>query len=194
MWGYPKITKLNDGTEVILRVLSPDLRNKVVKFFRNLSKDDRLLLRNDVTDVVRVDERLNTIDYHRLIPLVAEYKGEIVADATLEQSPYGWTRHISEFRVVVARPFQKKGLAALLATELIYLALEKQVEKVEARLAAEQTAALKLCKKLGFKKIAVLPGYVKDLKKKTHDLVILELDLISLRPRMEDEDFLPSRY
>jgi RimJ/RimL family protein N-acetyltransferase len=194
MWGYPKTVKLTDGTDVSLQVLSKDLRQKEIKFFRGLDKEDRLFLRYDVTDIKRLDERLNNIDYNRLIPLVAVHKGAIIGDATLEQAPYGWTRHLAEIRIVVASAFQGKGLATLLAHELSNLALEKDIEQIEARVIGIQTGALKVFKKLGYKLYVKLPNYVHDLQNKTHDLIILHRDLRVIKHRFQEDGHLPSRY
>jgi len=194
MIEQPRVVKLRNGDEVILRTLRKGDRQLVIDFFKNLTKQDRLFLRHDVTELERIDARLEKIDYDRLIPIIAEKDGKIIADAELEQSVHGWRRHIGEIRVVVATNFQRLGLGELMVRELLQIAAEKGLEKIEAKMMEQQEGALGVMTRLGFEKVAEIPDYAKDLDGKRHNMYIMLYDLSEIQHRMQDAGHLPIRY
>lgn len=172
-----KTETLKDGQKVIIRSLVFQDLDKLMKFYRTLPLEDRKYLRVDVTDRDIVSQRIKMAEAGNIHRIVAVFNGKIVADGALELSGEEWRRHQAEIRVIVARPFRRKGLGLVMMRELYFLAAEKNVEKVVAKMMRPQKEAQTICRKLGFREEALLPDYVRDLSGKTQDLLIMMCDL-----------------
>jgi RimJ/RimL family protein N-acetyltransferase len=186
MEGYPKSVRLRDGGEVIVRPLEPADREALLAFFRGLQAEDRLFLKEDVTDPAVVQRFFEELDYERVFPIVAWHGVRIVGDGTLHRQRRGWTRHVGEVRVVVARQFQRHGLAKVLVRELVARAQAVGLEKIEAQVLADQRGALRAFESLGFEREAVRRGHARDLAGHARDLVLLTNTVRGLWGKMED--------
>src|SRR5690349_3618063 len=107
--AYPIEVTLRDGREVTIRPMELKDGPAVLQFFRALPEEDRLFLRDDVTSPEWLDRFARQIDYNTLIPLVAEYEDKVVGNAALSRSLHGWSAHVGELRIAVARSFQRNG-------------------------------------------------------------------------------------
>lgn len=181
---YPKYATLRDGSVVVTRPLVPTDEKALLTFFRGIPAEDRVFLKDDVTKTEVIAAWCRDLDYERVLPLVAEVGGDLVADATLHQRRAGWMRHVARVRVVIAPAYRGKGLGTQLINELIALAEETDLEKMDVELMADQKAAIAAFQTLGFVQVAVFPDHVKDLTGKKHDLMVLVRDLT---PREEIE-------
>ena len=170
-----KVEALKDGKKIIIRSLVAQDLEALMTFYRALPPDDRKYLRVDVTDRDVVSQRIKPAgNVHRI---VAVFNKKIVADGALELSGEEWRRHQAEIRVIVARPFRRKGLGLVMMRELYFLAAEKNIEQVVAKMMRPQKEAQTICRKLGFHEQALLPDYVRDLSGKAQDLLIMMCDL-----------------
>ena len=93
--------QLEDGTEVLIRELREDDLEPSLAFFRSLAPEDRLYLRNDVTDPEVVAGRLRLMRGGRIIRLGVFAGDDIVGDGSLESEGYAWKNHIAEMRTQV---------------------------------------------------------------------------------------------
>lgn len=174
---YPKKIALKDGTPVVFRTMGSRDREAVYAFFRRIPEEDRKFLKEDVSKPEVIDGWFEEINYARVLPLLAEVDGQVVADATLHRRPAGWLRHVGEIRLVVDPAYRRKGLGAHLVEELVQIAIEEGLEKLYAEVIAEERAAIKALERFGFQRVAVIPGLVKDQAGAPRDLVILLLNL-----------------
>lgn len=172
-----KAETLKDGKKVVIRNLVLKDLDKLMALYRSLPPEDRKYLRVDVTNREIVTQRIKLADSEYIHRIVALYKDRIVADGALELSGEEWRKHQGEIRVIVARPFRRLGLGMVMMKELYFLAAEKGVETVVAKMMRPQKAAQIICRKLGFHEEALLPDYVKDLSGKTQDLLIMMCNL-----------------
>jgi RimJ/RimL family protein N-acetyltransferase len=126
---------------------------------------------------------------------VAERDGKIVGNATLSRTLHGWSTHVGELRIAVARAFQRKGLGTALARELVKLAQDAGLEKTVATVVDNQIGAKRAFGKLGFRAEAVLKGRVKDVHKTKRNLVIMTNDVSHIWEAMETllQDYSPSQ-
>ncbi|MDF1536580.1 MAG: GNAT family N-acetyltransferase [bacterium] len=175
--NYPSKVDLKDGTQLTLRAMTKQDDRALMDFFESLTEEDRLYLRNNVSSYRVVREWFENLNYNRVFPLLALVDGRIVANATLHRKPFGWMRHVGEIRIVVSPEFRKKGLARIMAAEIIANAREAGLEKLTAEMAVSQKDAFEAFHKLGFKDEAKLKGYIRDGKNRGHDLLIMTLDL-----------------
>ena len=169
---YPKNKSL-DGKDVVIRPLQPTDVRAFHEFFSAIPETERMFLKHRVTDIKLIREWCKNIDYGRNLPLLAVVGNKIMGDATLHQQLGGWRRHIGRVSVVVHPEFRGRGLASLLATELMRVARNLALEQLEAEFMGDQQAARKLFARLGFDELVVLPEYVKDMQAIPHDYVLM---------------------
>ncbi|OGD18897.1 MAG: hypothetical protein A2Y69_03330 [Candidatus Aminicenantes bacterium RBG_13_59_9] len=172
-----KTEALKDGKKVIVRPLTLKDLDKLMAFYKSLPPEDRKYLRVDVTNRKVVAERIPSTDQEQVFRIIALYKDKIVADGALELSGEEWRRHQGEVRLIVARPFRRKGLGMIMIRELYFLATARNVATVVAKMMRPQKAAQTIFHRLGFREEALLPDYVKDLTGRTQDLLIMIADL-----------------
>lgn len=195
MRGYPKVERLRDGTTVHLLPMADGDQVRVKAFYKGLPEEDRLFLRDDVTRNEVVDRWFAELNYERVLPILAlsEGESEVIACATLHRYPQGWQRHVGEIRIVVAPPFQRRGLGSLMARIIIAEALKAGLDKLVAAMMTDQTRARKAFSQLGFIPEATLKDQVMDLRGRTHDLLIMTRDVKALWEELEQVDTAHSR-
>jgi L-amino acid N-acyltransferase YncA len=176
---------LKDGTKIIVRAMKYDDIELSLDFFESLKEKERRFLRMDVTRKENVKKRIEQIKSGQVRRIVATCKDKIIADGALELSHHGWEEHIGEIRIIVADNFQKKGLGMIIARELYHLAASEKLEEIVVRMMRTQIGAKKIFRKLGFHEEIILPDHVKDLKGKSHDLIIMRCNLKELWKEME---------
>lgn len=180
---FPKTVATKDGTSLVVRPLKVADEKVFHQFFCCVPETERLLFKDRVTDRAVIHEWCQNVNYERILPLLAFDGKKVVADATLHQSHGGWRRHIGQIRVVVHPDYRGKGIAHRLVSELIVIARDVGLEKLEAEFMGEQQAARRIFGLLGFNELLVLPEYVKDMQAITHDYVLMGRHIIT------DEEF-----
>ena len=186
MKQFSKTIKLKDNTTVVVRPLSKEDGPALLKFFTEVPEDDRLFLKEDVTQKEVIDRWINELDFDRVLPIVAEKDSAILGDATLHFNRYRWQLHMAEIRCVVAKEHQQKGLGTTLMRELVSFAQQKNVSKIRANLMDTQTSAQRAFKRLGFKKEAELKDFLIDKKGKPHNLILMVNNVAEMWKEMED--------
>ena len=174
---YPKQVTLKDWTKVTLWPMKREDELRLCEFFCRIPEDDRKLLKEDVADPAVVADWCRRIDYNRVLPILAEAQGEIVADATLHRRQFGWLQHVGELRVVVDPEYRRKGLGSLLIEDLMLLAIDSKIERLFVELIADEIAAIKAFERVGFERVAHLPGFARDRNNVPQDLLVLSVDI-----------------
>lgn len=182
----PKSLTLRDGTSITIRPLARQDGPALLDFFKALPDHDRLFLKEDVTQKEVIDRWIAELNLDRVLSIVAVKGSKIIGDATLHLNVHGWQRHMAEIRCVVSREHQKKGLGTALMRELVSHAEEKGVVRISAYMMDIQASAQRAFERLGFRKEAELKNFVKDIKGKTHNLVVMVNDVADLWKKMED--------
>lgn len=176
---------LKDGTKVLVRELHIRDLDRLMKFYSTLPPEDRKYLRIDVTNREIVEQRIKLTKTGNVFRLVALVNEDIIADGALELSGEEWRKHQGELRVIVARPFQHKGLGMIIVRELYFLAVKKGVEQVVVKMMRPQVAAQKIFRKLGFREELLIPDYVRDQSGKKQDLIIMTCNIKELWSELE---------
>jgi ribosomal protein S18 acetylase RimI-like enzyme len=191
------IETLKDGTNVTIRDLTLNDLDELMKFYIALLPEDRKYLRVNVTSRDIVKQRIKLIEGGDVFRIIALHGEDIVADGALELTKEEWRKHQGEIRVIVAGPFQHKGLGMIMIRELYHLAVQKNVELIVAKMMRPQVAAQHIFRKLGFREELLIPDYVHDLEGKPQDLVIMTCDVKELWKELEhfysDSDWERSR-
>jgi len=180
-----KTDTLKDGTKVSIRELHVDDLDRLMKFYSALPPEDRKYLRIDVTSREIVEQRIKRTETGNVFRLVAFFEDDIIADGALELSAEEWRKHQGELRIIVAKPFQQKGLGMIMVRELYFLAVEKKVAKVIVKMMRPQIAAQRIFRKLGFREELLIPDYVQDQSGETQDLIIMTCDIKELWNELE---------
>ena len=175
-----KTETLKDGTKVTIRNLTIEDLDRLMSFYQSLPEEDIKYLRVDVTNRNIVKQRIEFAEAGDIFRIIALKGDSIIADGALELTTEEWRRHQGELRVIVAEEFRRKGVGMIIMRELYFLAIEKKVEKVVAKMMKPQVAIRKICKKLGFHEEVLIPDYVKDQTGKPQDLVIMTCDIQEL--------------
>ena len=186
MEKFTKTILLRDGTGVCIRPIEKEDGPALLSFFRALPEDDRLFLKEDVTNKDVINRWMEELNFDKVIAIVAEKDSAIIGDATLHLSQRGWHKHMAEIRCVVSREFQQKGLGTALMRELVAHAVEKRILKLSATMMDTQKSAQRAFERIGFKKEAELKDFVMDINGKYHNMVIMVNDVSELWKKMED--------
>ena len=178
--------KLRDGAEILIRPIRRDDLDRSYAFFQALPEEDRIFLRVDVSKREVVEQGIKRVEFGEVERLVALHGDEVVADGALELKGESWKEHVGELRLIVARPYQRRGLGTLMARELYKQAAHHKLEEIIVRMMRPQRGARTIFRRLGFQEMVTIPEYVKDLRGTKQDLVVMRCDLESLWRELED--------
>jgi L-amino acid N-acyltransferase YncA len=181
-----KKVQIKDGQKLLIRSMTQGDVDRSLRFFKELSVKDRMYLRRNVIDKDVIKERIREIRSGNVKRLVALHDENIVADGALEKGTPEWKSHIGELRLIVARPYRRKGVGMLMARELYFIALKEKIEQIVVKIMKPQDSAIKIFKELGFKSDAEFPRYVKDQKGSRHGLIVMRCNVKSLWKELED--------
>jgi GNAT superfamily N-acetyltransferase len=174
---FPKDIKLKDGVKCKTRPLRKDDEKAFHEFFLTIPGEERMFIKHRVNEPEVIRDWCRSIDLGRNLPLLALVDGQILGCATLHQQLGGWKRHIGRVSVLIHPKFRGRGLARSLVTEVLGLARQGGLEKIEAEFIGEQEGAMKVFALLGFSNLLRLESYVKDMQAVTHDYVLMGLDI-----------------
>ncbi len=175
---FPKRITLRDGHVLTLRLMNRDDQYALYEFFNSLPPEDRRYLRNDVTDRKVIEKWVRNMNYDKVLPILAEDDGKIVANITLHWRTYGWGRHVGEVRITIDPDFQGRGLGLALMEEITQLAARSNVKKLLARIISTRPGVIKAFEKAGFGQVTVLPRFVKDIHQQSYaDIAVLVKEL-----------------
>ena len=191
----PCIVHLRNGKGATISMAEASDGADLLKFYRTMPEEDRLVLKDDVTTAEWLDSFLAALRSGEAISVVGKIGGEIRGEATLYRTLHGWSRHVGEIRLNVDRAARGQGLGIELARHIVKLAIDRGIDKLIAQMVDDQIAARRTFEKLGFHKEAELPGHVKDIHGKKRDLLILANDVSHIWSAMESlmGDFRPDR-
>ena len=170
---YPRTITLKDNTPAVLRPLKRDDEKDFHGLFQGIPERERMFIKHRVQDVEVIRDWCKNIDYGRNLPLLGLIDKKIVGVATLHQQLGGWKRHIGRVSVLVHPEFRGRGMARALIAEIVEIARNTGLERVEAEFIGEQEAAIKMFAMLGFSNLLRLEDYVKDMQAITHDYVLM---------------------
>ena len=163
---WPETVTLRDGTEVYIRPIEPDDKDKLRLGFERLSRESRY--RRFLTPMPRLSPRLvrylTEIDHHDHEAMVAE---------TVEGGePVGVARYIrahddptsAEVAVTVVDEWQGKGAATALLRRLAMRAMDEGVDRVAATCLATNTDVLDLLEGVGDKTVTAREGDLVEIE------------------------------
>jgi ribosomal protein S18 acetylase RimI-like enzyme len=174
---FPIAIKLRDGSSAQLRPLKRSDETEFHALFQAIPESERMFIKHRVTDAAVIRDWCETIDLGRNLPLLAVDGNKILGVATLHQQLGGWKRHIGRVSVLVHPKVRGRGIARSLVQEIVEVARNTGLEKVEAEFIGEQQAAIQMFAMLGFSELWRREDYVKDMQAISHDYVLMGLEL-----------------
>ena len=175
--NFPKKVNLEDGTAITLRPLLKDDEQAFLAYFQSLAPDERVVLKEEVTDPKVIENWMETLDYDLVLPLIALHGDRIIGAASLEFNLSAWTQHQGEVRLSTDPQYRAKGLGTRLIQTLEDIAAQLGLEQLTAEIPPELDKAFYLFEKLGFEKAAVLKGFVMDKDGRESDIVLMTKSL-----------------
>jgi RimJ/RimL family protein N-acetyltransferase len=157
--------------------MTPEDGEEVLAFARSLPERDLLFLSIDITRPEVVEGWVRRVEAGRTSTVIAEVGGRLIGHGSLYLSEIAWARHMGEIQLLISPEHRGWGLGSLLANEVFAIAQERGLQKVIARMAADQKGALAVFERLGFKAEALLADYVMDRQGRTHDLIVMSHDV-----------------
>ncbi len=176
---YPRTVASKEGLRYQMRPLKPTDEKALHEFFLATPHTERMFIKHRVTELSVIREWCEHIDYGRNLPLLATTADQVMGVATLHQQLGGWRRHIGRISVIVHPQFRARGIARTLVAELIEIARDFGLERLEAEFISEQERAIKVFSLLGFGKLLFLSDYVKDMQAIPHDYILMGMDLVT---------------
>jgi RimJ/RimL family protein N-acetyltransferase len=176
---YPWTTSVKDQS-ITIRLMNPEDGKALLAFAQSLPADDLLFLSIDITRPEVIEGWARNIEAGRAKTVLAETNGKLIGHGTLYLSELTWTRHLGEIQLLISREYRGGGLGSLLGNEVFALAQEAGLQKIIARMAADQKGALHVLERLGMKAEALLADFVIDRQGRTHDLIVMSYDVTGL--------------
>lgn len=176
---YPKEIRSTDGRVFAIRIMesSEGDQSAVLRFARDLSEDDLLYLRTDITDAAVVAQWAENLKSGHTTSILAELKGEVVGYASVHRDSARWTSDLGELRVNALRKFRGIGIGRALVAEAYSLGHALGLRKLYGMLTIDQTGARNAFERLGFRAEAFLQAWVRDRSGKTRDIVVMTYEL-----------------
>jgi GNAT superfamily N-acetyltransferase len=159
-WAHlPRRVTLKDGSHVTLRVLVPNDADRLVALFADIAYSDLRELRDNVLDQRVVRRWCRYINYDRVLPVVADVDGRLVADASLHRKATPATEAVGRFRAYVHPTYRRRGLATVLLNEITTIARNAGLITLVVECFSDQEALIGRLESLGFTRQAFVPAY-----------------------------------
>lgn len=156
---FPHTAELRDGSIVTLRPLTRDDEDRLVALFSDIPHEELRNLRDNVAEASVVRGWCRHLNYDRVLPIVAETNGAIVADATLHRRRVGPMRDVGRLRAYVHPYYRRRGLGAVLLAELIDIAGQLGLIQLAVELFSDQHALIRMFQRYGFRIEGHMPLY-----------------------------------
>ncbi len=149
-----KKVQLNDGTDIVIRPIRPEDAEIEAKFVRELSRETKYFRFMNTFQELSQEMlvRFTQIDYHNEMALIAVKP----ADGAEEQ--IGVARYATnldkkscEFALVVSDRWQSKGIAHRLMRNLMEVARDRDLERMDGQVLSNNFKMLELMESLNFK-------------------------------------------
>ena len=165
----------------------------LLEFFHRIPVEDRLYLREDVTDARVVQGWIEKLDYRRVLPLIALAGERIVGDATLHRSGHERPR-VAQLRILIDPAYRNLGLGRFLLKRLVDIATndDHELDTIALEIVSDsEQAAQHAARALGFVEAHDYAHYIHFYSGKPHDLVVMELQV---RPGASADLAEPAQY
>ena len=171
---YHRSVTLDNGRVVLVRFLNPGDLEEFSDLVRESSEGELCFLKQDFQDPKVVDRWLEDFRQRRIMSLVTVdlQAHRFIASANLHLGRDS-ARHVGEIRIFVAEPYRGLGLGSMLLKESLDLALDEDLQWLQAEVVASHRAAVNFFQAHGFAVKAVLKDYFLRQDEVAQDAVLL---------------------
>ena len=169
----PRTSILINGEMVLFRLLEKPDELALMDFFSHLSEHEVENLRQDVRAPATVSRLIHSLDYSRVLPLIAwdESVQAIVAVSILYFTA-GVYRHIADISIVVGTNYRKLGVGSSMIKESIELGTRLGMYFLRAEILTNHLA-IKAFRQLGFECRGTFENYFMARNGQTRDIVLM---------------------
>jgi len=147
-------------------------RDALVALFANLPPEETQVFRSNITNIELVASWAEKPDYTRVFPLVALVGERIVGNSTLYLGS-GFTRHIAETRIFLAREFRRRGIGSAMIRGQLEIARKLGLHQVIAEVVESRPQVIHAFERLGFERQFVWKDLFMTAEGETLDMVVL---------------------
>jgi RimJ/RimL family protein N-acetyltransferase len=173
---YRNLVALKDGVQVLLRPMTADDCRALTDLFASASDEDVRYLRDNVRDPAVPKGWCESLDYRRVLPLMALVKDRAVGQASLHFGS-GPERHIGKVRIFLARDFRGRGLGTRMLNALTDLARKHDLHALVAEIVTDQARVIRAFEDMGFHPCCTFRDYFMLRDGDVRDVAILMLRL-----------------
>jgi acetyltransferase len=148
-----KKLQLNDGTDIVIRPIRPEDAEIEAKFVRELSSETKYFrFMNTLQELSQeMLVRFTQIDYHDDMALVAvRPNGASEEQIGVARYTTNLDRKSCEFALVVSDQWQGRGIAHHLMRDLMEIARDRGLDRMEGQVLSNNARMLELVESLGF--------------------------------------------
>ncbi len=148
-----KTLQLNDGTNIVIRPIRPEDAEIEAKFVRELSSEAKYFrFMNSLQELSQeMLVRFTQIDYHNEMALVAvKPNGDGEEQIGVARYTTNLDKTSCEFALVVSDQWRSRGIAHHLMQNLMEIARDRDLERMEGQVLANNFKMLELMKSLNF--------------------------------------------
>lgn len=175
---FPRRVALENELMCIVRPLHEEDEEVLCDFMLGLEQQDRLFIKESCSKADTFTEWCHGVDYECNLPLLALEDKRIVALGILHQRQGGWKRHIGSLNLMVDPAYGQHGLVLLLIGSLVALGRHAGLMKLESELMGARPGFVEAFQCAGFDELSRVPDYVEDMRGRSHDFVLMGIDLI----------------
>lgn len=181
--NFREMVTLKDGAYILLRPMTCEDKDRLIEYYGSVSDEDLRYFRDyQVKDPKFVEDWCNSLDYTKVLPLLALVKDRVVGSASLHFFE-GPKRHVGEVRLFLAKDFRKRGLGMKMIRALIDLARKNNLSILYGEIIADMTKVVKAFEQLGFKPQATLDDFFMFPDGECTDTVLVTM---ALRPKTDE--------
>ncbi len=170
--NYRHLVTLPDGLRVLVRPLAPKDGDALVALFTNLGTTETQFFRSKITSPEVVASWAEKPDYAKIFPLVAVIGDRIVGNSTLHLGS-GYTRHVAEIRIFLAREFRRRGLGSALIKGQLEIAHKLGLHQVHAEVVENTPQVIHAFERLGFERQFAWKDLFMTSDGETLDMIVL---------------------
>lgn len=170
--NYRHLVTLPDGMRVLLRPLLPKDRDALVALFTNLPAEETQFFRSKVGNAELVASWAEKPEYARIFPLIALVGERIVGNCTLHLGS-GYTRHVAEIRIFLAREFRRRGIGSAMVKAQLEIARKLGLHQVVAEVVESRPQVIHAFERLGFERQFVWKDMFMTPEGETLDMIVL---------------------
>ncbi len=148
-----KTIQLNDGTDIVIRPIRPEDAEIEAQFIRALSPEAKYFrFMNSLQELSQeMLVRFTQIDYHNEMALIAvKQNGKNEEQIGVARYTTNLDKTSCEFALVVSDKWQSRGIAHHLMQNLMEVARDRDLERMEGQILSNNTKMLELVSSLNF--------------------------------------------